>query len=75
MDNGLHHGLQGYRGSHHFHPLWYFLEKYCYQPRDFPKAEWISDFMLYLPSISKKIPGEAEYVIEPPQLILSQQGR
>jgi hypothetical protein len=58
----------GYQIS--FYSLWFFLEKYSYQQRDFPKADWISDFMLPLPSISKVTLGEAEYVVESIQLIV-----
>lgn len=58
-----------------FHLRRFYREKYGYQQGDFPNAEWISDCMLPLPLTAKMTPGDAEYVVEVIQFILTQQGR
>lgn len=58
-----------------FHLLRFYREKYGYQQEDSPNPEWISASMLPLPLTAKMTSGDAEYLVEAIQLILTQQGR
>jgi dTDP-4-amino-4,6-dideoxygalactose transaminase len=58
-----------------FHLRRFYRGKYGNQQGDFPNAEWISDCMLPLPLTAKMTPGDAAYVVEEIQFILTQQGQ